>query len=172
MSSAVSIAALPENALLRKYADRGDYTDCFVADANAVVALETYVAAFYTTAVFRTERFLLKWLASLPSTDREAGEIARGERDSFAAWNLVERGGDQLLMMDVRGQTCSWFMVVPAAAGSSLYFGSAVMRSKNARADREMKWSFRALLGFHKLYSRVLLGAARSRIQRLHARTG
>jgi hypothetical protein len=172
MSSAVSIAALPENALLQRFVASGDYTDCFVAQADTAVALDSYVEAFYTTTVFRAERFLLRWLASLPSTDDEAGEIARGERDSFAAWNLVERSDNQLLMMDVRGQTCSWFMVVPGTSGSALYFGSAVMRNKRARAGRDMKWTYKALLGFHKLYSRVLLGAARSRIQRLHARTG
>jgi hypothetical protein len=46
-----------------------------------------------------------------------------------------------------------------ASAGEArtrLYFGSAVV---------SLSFGFRALLGFHKLYSKVLLLAAKSRLQ-------
>ena len=169
MSSSVKTAPLPENALLQRFVDSGDHTDCFVTYVDIVVEFETFIEAFYTTSVFKVERLILNWLVSLPSTDSEARQLARAERDAFAAWNMLERTGDQLLMMDVREQTCSWFMAAPAAEGSRLYFGSAVIRNKETPSGREMKWTYKALLGFHKLYSRILLRAARSRVLRIHA---
>jgi hypothetical protein len=43
-----------------------------------------------------------------------------------------------------------------------LYFGSGV--APRGGAGKRMGFAFHALLGFHKLYSRLLLTAARSRI--------
>ena len=164
MFPSVSEAPMPGGALLKQFADRGEYTDCFVADVDAVVSFAAFVEAFYTTTVFRLERFILKWLVSRPSTDDQAGKIARGEIDSFAAWSMHERSENQLLMMDLRGQTCSWFMVVPIESGSRLYFGTAVMRRKETPAGRGLTWVYRSLMGFHRFYSRVLLQAAHSKI--------
>ena len=51
------------------------------------------------------------------------------------------------------------------AAGTRLYFGSAVVPVVSRQsAKAEMGFAFRALLGFHKLYSRALLGAASARL--------
>jgi hypothetical protein len=56
-------------------------------------------------------------------------------------------------------------MVSPAGAGTTLYFGSAVVGKDNPGGGTPRMGSvFVALLGFHKLYSRVLLAAARARL--------
>lgn len=157
---------LPPEALLDRYGGPGGYADCYVTALPRTVSHPEFVEAFYTTAVFKLERFLLRSLVSRPSTDQEAGQLARGERDSFAAWSVEGRAPDQLLLSDFRGRTRSWLMVAPSGrpgpAGTDLYFGSAVVRSRSGRAG--LGPVFGALLGFHKVYSRVLLRAARSRL--------
>ena len=53
------------------------------------------------------------------------------------------------------------------STGTRLYFGSAVVPRRSARAGKpSLGPLFSALLGFHKLYSRILLRAARSRLVR------
>jgi hypothetical protein len=101
--------------------------------------------------------------------------MASGQADAFAAWSVEDRTGDQLLMCDFQRRTRSWLMSVPApgdaATGTRLYFGSAVVPVTHRQSGPSaMDFVFRALLGFHKLYSRILLGAAVSRLRR--ARTG
>jgi len=157
---------LPENALLRRFVDSGDYTDCFAARVDAEVAFSDYVESFYTTAMFKTERLILQWLFSLPSSDSDARQLANGNIDDFAAWKVLQRADAQLLLMDVRGRTCSWFMATPDAAGTCLYFGSAIIRTEKTPSGRRIKWTYRMLTGFHRLYSRVLLSAARAKLLR------
>jgi hypothetical protein len=55
----------------------------------------------------------------------------------------------------------------PATAPTTLlYFGSAVLPRKSRGAQTQnMGWVFHALLGFHRLYSRLLLSAAKRRIE-------
>lgn len=169
VSKRVHAGPLPPDALLARYATGGAYTDCYAVDVPRRVALAEYVETFYTGGVFRIERWLLRWLMGRPSTDAQASQVAQGEVDEFAAWRVEGRRNDQLLMCDVHGRTRSWFMVSPAAdgAGTRLYFGSAVvpLRSRAGEPPR-MGAGFRALLGFHKLYSRVLLSAASRRLAR------
>ena len=155
---------LPENALLRRFVDSGDYTDCFMAHLSTDVTFPAYIEAFYTTAVFKTERFILKWLVSRPSTDEEARALANDQRREFAAWRMLDRTENQLLMMDFRGQTCSWFLLGPAADGCNLYFGSAVIRNRKTASGRRLGGVHGLLLGFHRVYSRVLLRAACKRL--------
>ena len=164
---------LPPGALLHKYrAQGGAYTDCYVTQVAWRVSQSEYVEAFYTTAVFKLERWLLRWLVSRPSTDAEARQLASGALDSFAAWEVEEQTADQLLLCDLRGDTRSWLMAVPIenddhAKGTRLYFGSAVVPVVSARSRKTtLGFAYRSLLGFHKLYSRVLLRAARSRLAR------
>lgn len=170
MFKAVVEEALPDKALLRRYVDSGEYTDCFSTEVPKGVSLADYVAAFYTTWLFKAERVVLRWFASLPSTDDEAVQLARGNRDAFAAWTLEDRSDDQLLMIDVRRQTGSWFMQESAEQGSRLYFGSVVFKQKQTPAGRELRWTYRAMLGLHRFYSRALLSSARSRLLRSRAR--
>ena len=166
---------LPEGALLGRYLQGGAYADCYVVEVAGTISQAEYVEAFYTTAVFKVERRLLAWFVSRPSTDRQAGELAAGRTDSFAIWSVEGRRADQLLLSDLRGRTRSWLMAAPVGEGpparTRLYFGSAVVPVEDARAGRpKFGFPFRALLGFHKLYSRALLGAAVSRLERARPR--
>jgi hypothetical protein len=56
-------------------------------------------------------------------------------------------------------------------AATRLYFGSAVVPVRHPTTGNHT-WAscFNALLGFHKIYSSVLLGAARARLARSSAR--
>ena len=107
-------------------------------------------------------------VARRPSTDAEAGELALGARDRFAAWTVEGRSADQLLLADAMGGTRSWLMTEPGEGGSTrLYVGSAVVpRRRDGSATPRMGFLFHALLGFHRLYSRALLKAARRRLER------
>ena len=161
---------LPKNALLRRYVGRSAYTDCYATEIAHAVPHAAYVEAFYTTWVFKTERLILAWLVSRPSTDAQVRELAFGQRESFAAWNVESRAPDQLLLADFQGRTCSWLMseLLPGGQSTRLYFGSAVVSIIDQRSgERKMGFVFRALLGFHKLYSRILL---RSAVRRLAPR--
>ena len=164
---------LPHEALLSKYKNGGAYADCYVTEVGRHVSHVEYVQAFYTTPLFKFERLLLAWLVSKPSTDAQASQLASGKLDSFAAWSVEERREDQLLMCDFQGRTRSWLMVIPMkgknAGGTRLYFGSAVVPARAARAGAQapgLGWTFRLLLGFHKLYSRALLFSAKSHLMR------
>ena len=164
--SLVKEAPMPGESMLREFADRGEYTDCFVAKVENDVSFPAYVEAFYTTRLFRMERLILGWLISRPSSDEEARQLSRNEVHTFAAWSEYGRSDNQLVMIDFRQQTCSWFMLVPEATASRLYFGSAVMRDRNKPSGARMKWTYRALMGFHRLYSRALLQSAARRFSR------
>jgi hypothetical protein len=169
--SAIQACALPEQAMLAKYTQTGAYTDCYTTEVAKAVSQAQYVEAFYTGAVFKLERLLLAWFAAKPSTDAQAQDLARGACSTFAAWRVEQRSADQLLMCDLSGRTRSWLMVAPVGADSSaatrLYFGSAVVPVVDrASGQARMGFTFNALLGFHKVYSRVLLHAARSRVAR------
>ena len=170
MFSAIEEIPLPKAALLRRYFDDGEYTDCFVTTVPAESSLSEYVTAFYTTRLFKAERLVLRFFASISSSDDDAVQLSQGARDTFAAWNVEDRSDDQLLLIDVRGQTGSWFMCEPRDSGSRLYFGSVVFRQKETPAGKELRWSYRLLLGAHRLYSRALLSSARTRILSTHGR--
>jgi hypothetical protein len=162
---------LPRAALLRKYQYEGAYADCYVTEVARHVSHAEYVEAFYTTALFKVERLLLSWLVAKPSTNAQAGQLAAGSLDSFAAWRVEARSADQLLMSDFKGRTRSWLMVATAernvTGGTRLFFGSAVVPVANAESGtRTLGPAFRLLLGFHKAYSRALLRAAMSRLAR------
>jgi hypothetical protein len=164
---AVRAIELPTNALLQRYVRSGAYTDCYVTEMAREISLAEFVEAFYTTRVFKLERFILGVAAARPSTDAQATQLGQGIIDSFAAWSVEDRGAEQLLLGDFSGRTKSWLMVSAGATfpGTRLYFGSAVVPEHDEVAGQaKLGFVFRALLGFHQGYSRVLLGAARSRL--------
>lgn len=158
--------ALPDTSDLKAYAVAGAYTDCYTAVVPRRCSLEQYVTAFYTTPLFKAERFILKWAVRKPSTDDDAARLAAGSAASFAAWTVEKRSHDQLLMCDYLGRTRSWFMVaaLPDADRSQtqLFFGSAVV-AKKGRHD--IGPTFKGLLWFHHLYSIQLLRAACRRLR-------
>jgi len=76
----------PSHSFLLRY--RGhSYTDCYVTEIPFQVTASQFIEAFYTTPLFKLERFLLGALR-MPSTDAEAREVALGRRQSFAAWSV------------------------------------------------------------------------------------
>jgi hypothetical protein len=169
--SAIQTGELPQAALLGKYKRQGAYTDCYFIDVPRAISQVEYVEAFYTTGVFRVERMILSLLASKPSTDLQAKQLAIGEAKDFAAWNVEDRAPNQLLLCDFLGRTRSWLMSVVDESGNStstrLYFGSAVVPDADSSSgQKSFGFAFHALSGFHRLYSRTLLSAACSRLQR------
>jgi hypothetical protein len=171
MMSSITACPLPAQALLAKYVCANAYTDCYRVEFPGRITQSQYVAAFYTTRVFKLERTILKWAIGMPSADVDVIRLAGGEIDRFAAWVVENRCDNQLLLSDFRGRTRSWLMTLPAgdnnAAATELYFGSAVVpRTDPATGRAGMGLLFRGLLGFHKIYSRILLHAAKSRLLR------
>ncbi len=167
----INKSPLPEEALLRLYLRNGHYTDCYSTDISRSVTHSQYIAAFYTTFLFKIERFILSLAVSRPSTDTEAVQLAEEQRDSFAAWSVEARDNDQLLLCDFQGRTRSWLMVEPLppsqAPWTRLYFGSAVVRNRKSERERKSStFGFGALLGLHRLYSVALLYSARKRLER------
>lgn len=164
--------ALPQSALLQRYATGGGYADCYQAGIAGTVSQAAFVEAFYTTRLFKLERLVLSLLARRPSTDEDVKRLAEGSASTFAAWRVEDRTGDQLLLGDFTGRTKSWLMTAPGdaiAAGPAthLYFGSAVVpKVDKATGTSSMGFAFTALLGFHRLYSRLLLRAAVARLKR------
>lgn len=159
----VRAASLPPHALLERYKGDGTYADCYAIDVPIPVSHEAFVAAFYTTRVFKLERWLLHVLVSRPSRDRDAQQMAAGTRDSFAAWAVESRTQDQVLLCDMTGRTRSWLMTAtePGSRTTRLFFGSAVVPVVDRTSgERKMGLVFHLLLGFHRAYSRVLLVAA------------
>ncbi len=163
---------LPQGALLEKYKQQGAYTDCYSVVVPRPISHSEYVEAFYTTPLFKVERFILATLASRPSTDNQARQLATGEVESFAVWSVEGRAKDQLLLCDFLGRTRSWLMSATDEkhnpACTRLYFGSAVVPERHTENGQEFGFGFHALLGFHRLYSRALLRSAVSRLARLN----
>jgi hypothetical protein len=163
--------ALADDALLKTYRGGkhpqrwGQYGDCFSVQVDGSVTLGEFVFAFYTSPAFRIERWILRVLVGAASSDEEARAVAEGRGETFAVWHVGARTEDQLLMCDRYGKTRSWFRVVPQDSGSTLLqFGSAVAARRAEAGAMEMSRGFGVLLGFHRLYSRVLLAAARRRV--------
>ncbi len=162
---------LADDALLRthlgevhpeRWAGQGD---CFCATVPASVSLSDFVFAFYTSPVFRIERWILAVVAGARSTDAEAQALTTGSGESFAVWRIEARTETQLVMGDRYGRTRSWFRVVPTEDGTLLQFGSAVAaRREGSSGDTQPSVVFRLLLRFHVVYSQLLLWAAKKRV--------
>jgi hypothetical protein len=142
--------------------------DCYCVEVADAISLPHYVFAFYTTRVFKLERFILKWCVAKPSSDVQAKQLAMGVIDTFAAWSVEGRDHDQILLCDFMGSTRSWLMTLPIAGSSRtrLYFGSAVVPAISSKTGKStLGLRFRLLLGFHKIYSKLLLRAAAKRLK-------
>ena len=160
---------VPLNSLLRKYKDATGFADCYVSQVPGLVTQAAFIEAFYTSPLFKIEKTLLQVLASKPATDGDARALAGGLAIRFSAWRVVAQSPSELLLADFTGRTRSWLMAVPAPMGNDppdtlLYFGSAVV-PLSRQGTQSMGWLFHALLGFHRLYSRLLLSAASKRVQ-------
>ena len=161
--SRVAEAPLPDAALLQAYHQRpGCYADCYAVELPGQVGFADYVTAFYTTPLFKLERAILRITVRRPSTDGDARALAEGQVERFAAWDVEGREDNQLLLCDLAAKTRSWLMVEPLEGATRLYFGSAVVPGGNGKLGVLVH----ALMGFHKAYSRALLGAAARRLRR------
>lgn len=161
--SSVQPCSIPTGAALQAYAVPGTYTDCYSITIPGCITQSEFITAFYTSSVFRPERFLLAVLLSRPSSDADAASLASGRADHFAVWFVEHRTASQLLL--AAGPTRSWLMasqdVDHAPHQTTLYFGSAVVPTRTDRnGSPTMGWPFHALGGFHKRYSRALLRSA------------
>ncbi|APG49136.1 hypothetical protein [Phaeobacter porticola] len=154
---------IPEGSLLQQFAERpGFHVDAFVAHVGFTPSLNDYIVAMFDSRVFRIERALLALAAFKPTFKEGVAALAAAESDRLASWKTVQRTEQELLMEVEKGRVRTWLMVEPAQGGASkLWFGSAVV-PKPAQTGKAggIGFVFRTLMGFHKLYSRVLLRAA------------
>lgn len=153
---------VPEASFLGAYTRNGAFTDCYATSVPGTVTLPEFVFAFYTTPLFKVERWLLAMALRIPSSDEQAHLLANATSDRFSAWRVEQRSDTQMLLD--AGQTRSWLSVQPAAkaeASTTLLFGSAVVPM---RPGGTFGFAFHALLGFHRLYSRLLLSSASKRV--------
>lgn len=147
---AVTEIEVPEGSLLTPLARAdGVYVDAFETPC-AGADLSAVIAAFYSQPLMRAERMVLA-VAGMPSSAADVRALADAEAARFAAWDVEARRADELLLRDRTGRTLSWLMAAPGA----VRFGSAVVR---------MGPVTRALIGPHRLYSRMLLAGAARRL--------
>jgi hypothetical protein len=173
----IETSPVPTNAMLKTYSGNGAYVDCYVTEISGQVSFGEYIIAFYTTPLFRLERFILTWVVSKPSTDKQVRQLADGEVEQFAAWRVENRSENEILMCDFVGRTRSWLMTVPINTASGtrtqLYFGSAVVPKLNSRTGKQsLGFRYQALLRFHKVYSVLLLYSAKLRLQQRIGNSG
>ena len=160
----------PAHAMLNRYSTNGSYVDCYRAEVAERVAFSEFIFAFYTTPLFKLERFILKLLVAKPSTDIQARQLAEGSSNKFAAWHVEARSENEMLLCDFRGRPRSWLMTAHINAGDGtrthLYFGSAVVPIRSSKTGEPSPgFAFQALLGFHQIYSVLLLYSAMLRMQ-------
>jgi len=162
----VQACALPPRSLLSRYAEDGNFTDCYVIDVPRSVSQPEFVEALYLGALMRIERRLIGWFLSRPTSSADVRELAVGASNRFAAWLVEARTPNELLLQDQTGRTRSWLMSQPMPGATRLYFGSALLpRVDRTTGVKRMGPLFKPMLGFHARYSRLLLSAARSRLQ-------
>ena len=161
--------AVHPQTLLSKYSLDGMYTDTYRTEIQGHIPFTAYVFSFYTTTLFKVEAFILAHTVKRLSNDNQARELADGERNEFAAWRVEGRNENELLMCDMSGRTRSWFMVHHLGSEDNkrtqLYFGSAVVPKENPKTgESSLGFVFQALLGFHKIYSILLLYFAKQKL--------
>lgn len=163
--SVVQPCEVPLDSLLNRYEKGAGYADCYVAEVSGSITQEAFIEAFYTSSLFKVERTLLRYLAAKPASDADARRLAAGTATHFSAWRVEGQSASELLLADFTGRTRSWLKAVPVVGSTGarrtrLYFGSAVVPRKTRPGQRPgMGWPFHLLLGFHRLYSRLLLAA-------------
>lgn len=150
-----------EDSFLNVYRQQRAYTDSYALDFSHGVTLSQYVEAFYSSKVFKIERWLLNCLFNCYANDELAGCLGRGEVSQFSIWTVEMRDDEQLLLCDVFQRTRSWLMCRQSpdpSKGTQLYFGSAVLPKRHSTDGKPVfGCAFHALHGFHHAYSQALL---------------
>lgn len=164
----VQKCAVPVDIFLYTCSLNGAYADCYSTELPATIPFNKYIFAFYTSPLFKIERWILARTVSKPSTDKQARELADCQRDAFAAWTVENRNDHEILMCDYLGRTKSWLAVLPMdGAGTRLFFGSAVVSRRNSTNGKSsLGFVFQMLLGFHRMYSLLLLYSAKRKLKR------
>lgn len=162
---------IPKDSFLDAYASLpGCHTDCFSVGVSDPVTLPDFIGAFFTSPVFRLERWVLAVFAAAKTTDMDIGNLASGKSDRLAMWVVEARKCDQIILAVGSGPIRSWLMVAPNpnhAQGAILHFGSVVLPMTDAaNGTPKIGLVFRLFLGFHKFYSRILLWSAKRNILR------
>lgn len=161
---------LPLHSLLAPFEAAGAYTDCYSIEVAGAVTIKQFVAAFYSSRLFKKERWILKWVVAKPSTDDQALQLAAGKLDRFAAWTVEGRTDTQFLACDYQGRTRSWLMVTPNGSSTKLSFGTAVVsREKAGTGTSKPPLIFRLLTGPHRIYAQALLRSAVRRLGQISA---
>lgn len=163
----------PADSLLRTFRAVAEpqawdhYHDCFVTEVPSSVSLADYLVAFYGSLPFRLERWLIGVLVRKPSTAADVAALATGKTETFSAWRVLARTGDQILLGDFQNNTRSWLAVTARGNRTQLQFGSGIRAVIDPTSGTPtMSFGFKALGGFHVFYSRVLLRAAAGRLKR------
>lgn len=157
-----SLMPVPDNSLLGAYARKGAFTDCYAMSVSAPITLSEFIEAFYTTRLFKLERWLLTKTLNVPSTDEQVVQLSLSRAKQFSIWQVENRLGYEILLD--AGQTRSWLCVRPQAGttpSTTLLFGTAVVP---VRPDGKFGLLFHMFGGFHRLYSKLLLSAASKRL--------
>jgi hypothetical protein len=161
MQQMPSLTPVPNNSLRSDYEKRA-FTDCYYTSISVTVTLPQFIEAFYTTRLFKFERWLLDKVLSISSSDRQVSLLAQSNSIELSAWQVESRSSNEILL--AAWQTRSWLCVNPQTgitSSTTLYFGSAVIPT---RADGKFGILFHMFGGFHRLYSKLLLSAAAKKI--------
>jgi len=167
----VSQCPLPHDTLLHRYENGpGHHTDCFETEVAQGVSLPDYIEAFFNSPILRIERKLLG-LAMLKSNYDDVVLLAQGRSDHIAGWQTEDRADQEILLTVMGGGVRTWLKVIPEEDHSRLLFGSAVVPPDDAPVDEtgapKMAWWVQGLMGFHRLYSHIVLGAAKWQLKRM-----
>ena len=173
----VQTGEIPESGYLKPYRERSSwYTDCFFVDVQGQVCLSQFISAFFTTFLFRSERWVLGVFTSSPSSDQNVMDLASGVSDRLSLWRVEARDDQQLILSFGELGVRTWLMVEPhpeIANVSRLYFGTGLDFSSRVAPEmdsqsRERKVSvlFYPFLGFHRFYARLLLWSAKVKVSR------
>lgn len=154
--------AVPNDGLLQTYVGHGaNYTDCFEVLSPGTVTLPDFIEAFYTTWLFKLERFVLALYLRRRISDKDVRALAQGA-DRFAFWTVEGRARDQILLRDLGGHTRS-YLAVSATDGvtTRLIFGSAVVAAEGKPLGRMVI----LLAPIHQFYSKALLRLAARKLR-------
>ena len=156
---------IPDGYLISEFAKMAGYhTDAFYIDLPKSITLEDLIFAFYTTPLFKAERWVLRIAARAPSTDVDARALASAQVEAFAVWHVELRTDTDILLADQQsGRTKSWLAVEQTPNGTRAWFGSVVVPVMR-RGKTELGPVFTSLMGLHGMYSRALLGVAARRV--------
>lgn len=116
---------VPQGSLLAEFGKAKGHRDCFMREVPGEVSLPQFIERFYCSMAFRPERLVLS-LIGKGASNADAAALARSDAASFAAWNVIARSQDEILLQDFQQSTASWLSVQPAENGTKLLFGSWV----------------------------------------------